>query len=89
MGGDAALLGRFSNTRSTSVVRWLLYLLGISILSTLIFAIPVIAVDLTKTSKVTTASKANENDNMVPRSGMLIPLYIYPAPSAWDPLFTQ
>jgi len=43
--------------------------------------------NLGKTAKTAQMAKTNEKASAVPRSGMLIPLYIYPAPNAWDPLF--
>jgi hypothetical protein len=62
-------------TKPTTCRRWTLYFFTFAVLSTLIFAVPVLA-DLGKSAQA-----------MSPRSGMLIPLYIYPTKGAWDPLY--
>jgi hypothetical protein len=55
--------------------RQALYLILFFLLNVLLFAIPVVA------------DFGNKLQAMAPRTGMLIPLYIYPVPGAWDPLY--
>lgn len=55
---------------------WLLYICTFLLLSVCLFTTPV------------TAGSSTSLQMAVPRSGMLIPLYIYPTPGAWDPLYS-
>jgi len=61
-------------TNRISILRLALFLSVLFSLNVFLLAIPVIAESGAYT--------------MAPRSGMLIPLYIYPALGAWDPLYT-
>jgi hypothetical protein len=47
-----------------------------TLLSNIFFAAPALA------DRIGNAAQA-----MTPRSGLLVPLYIYPVPGAWDPLY--
>ncbi|KAF2666836.1 hypothetical protein BT63DRAFT_427252 [Microthyrium microscopicum] len=58
-------------------LQWRLSCVVFAILSALLSAVPVVA-NVAKTSR----------ESVAPRSGMLIPLYMYPVPGAWDPLYT-
>jgi hypothetical protein len=58
----------------TSISRRLDLLL-LLLFSTIFFSIPV------------SAGTDNSSQAMAPRSGVLIPLYIYPVKGAWDPLY--